>query len=116
MRNNHFILNMYDKKKFSSKLVSQLIYGDTFKIIEKYSNWLKIKNNEDNYIGYIKKRKFKSYLAPTHKINKTFAYLYKKPNKVSKIKQKISFASKVKIIKKKKTFANLIIIGLKKKI
>ena len=116
MRNNYFILNMYNKKIVSSKLVSQLIYGEKFKIIKKYKNWLKIKSNNDNYVGYVKKRKFKSYLVPTHKINKPFAYLYKKPNQVSKIKQKISFGSKVKIIKKKKNFVNLIIIGLKKKI
>ena len=115
MINNYFILNVYDKKNISSKLVSQLIYGEKFKTIKKYKNWLKIKCINDNYIGYIKKRKFEPYFAPTHKINKLFTYLHKRPNKISKMKKKISFGSKIKIIEKKNNFYKFDNYWVKKK-
>ena len=88
MRNNYFILNIYKKKTILSKLSSQLIYGEKFKIIKRHKHWLKIKCLGDNYIGYIKQKKFRPCLIPTHKINKLCASLYKRPNKFTKIKKK----------------------------
>ena len=57
MRNNFFLINVYKKPSVKAKVVTQLIYGDNFKKIKNTGNWLKIKNNLDNYIGYIKKKK-----------------------------------------------------------
>ena len=105
MRSNLSVINVYKKKSIKSKLlVTQLLYGDSFKIIKKKGSWIKIKNNLDGYKGFIKKRNFPSDKKNTHKIYNLYANLYKKPNLKFKTKKKISFGSKIKITEKKKQF------------
>jgi len=99
------VINVYNKKKIKSKLVvTQLLYGDSFKIIKKKGSWIKIKNNLDGYIGFIKKRNFSPNKKNTHKVHNLFANLYTKPNLKFKIKTKISFGSKITITEKKNKF------------
>ena len=104
MRNTDFILNIYEKKNSLSKLTTQLLYGENFTIQKNYTNWIKIKNKYDNYVGYIKKKKFKPKVINTHKVNKLSAEVYKKPNKNFKIKKKLSFCSFISVEKKEKNF------------
>ena len=54
MRSNNSVINVYKKKNIKSEVVTQLLYGDTFKKIKKSGVWIKIKNDKDNYKGYIK--------------------------------------------------------------
>ncbi|MDC0059823.1 SH3 domain-containing protein, partial [Pelagibacteraceae bacterium] len=58
MRNNLPVLNVYKKKTKKSAVVTQLLYGDTFKKLGQYGSWIKIKNDSDKYKGYIVKKKF----------------------------------------------------------
>ena len=58
MINNFSKINIYEEPKTKSKLSSQILYGEKFKIIYKKKNWLKIKTSYDNYVGYIKKKNF----------------------------------------------------------
>ena len=60
MRNNLSFLKVYKKKNIRSEVVTQLLYGDTFKKLSKSGSWIKIKNDIDNYKGYIKYNKFPS--------------------------------------------------------
>ena len=115
MRNTSFILNIYEKKSLSSKLATQLLYGENFTIQKNYRNWIKVKSKYDNYIGYIKKKKFKPKIINTHKINKLFAEIYKKPNKNFKIKKKLSFCSFISVKKKEKNFYKFDNYWIKKK-
>ena len=115
MRNTSFILNVYEKKKLSSKLATQLLYGENFIIQKNYLNWIKIKSKYDNYVGYIKKKKFKSKVINTHKINKLSAEIYKKPNKNFKIKKKLSFCSFISVKKTEKKFYKFDNYWIKKK-
>tara|TARA_Y100000590_G_scaffold446760_1_gene580938 strand:+ start:126 stop:863 length:738 start_codon:yes stop_codon:yes gene_type:complete len=115
MRNTNFILNVYEKKNSSSKLATQLLYGENFIIKNNYLNWIKIKTKYDNYIGYIKKKKFKPRVTNTHKVNKLFAPIYKGPNESSKIKSKISFCSFIRVIDKKNNFYKFDNYWIKKK-
>jgi hypothetical protein len=94
--NNYPIINLYKKSSSKSKIVTQMIYGETFRIINKSTKWIKIKIKEDDYTGYIKKKKFISYLKPTHKVSTLFANIYKKPNFKSKI-GKLPYVSKIKV-------------------
>ena len=55
--NNYPIINLYKKASSKSEVVTQMIYGEGFKVISKTLKWLKIKIKEDKYIGYIKKKK-----------------------------------------------------------
>lgn len=125
MRNNFPVLNVYKKKNKKSEVVTQLLYGDSFKKLEQSGSWIKIRNDLDNYKGYIKSKKFPSNHKSTHKVSNLFANLYTKPNIKNKIKKKISFGSKVKISKKKGKFCkfdnywikknDLVKINIKKK-
>ena len=56
--NNYPVINLYKKSSYKSEMVSQMIYGESFRIISKSKKWLKIKIQEDKYIGYIKRKKF----------------------------------------------------------
>ena len=85
-------------------MVTQLLYGDTFKKLKKIGIWIKIKNDTDNYKGYIKNNKFPHNQKNTHKICSIFATLYSRPNNKNKIKKKLSFGSKIKIVEKKGDF------------
>ena len=61
MKNNYLkssIVNIYSSPSAKSEIISQILYGEKFKILSKNQNWFKIKTNFDNYIGYIKKNKF----------------------------------------------------------
>ena len=58
MLNNFSLTNIYEKPSKKSKLSSQMLYGEKFRIIHKKSKWLKIKTNYDNYIGFIRSKKF----------------------------------------------------------
>ena len=115
MRSNSSVINIYKKNSLKSEVVTQLLYGDTFKKIKKTGTWIKIKNDTDNYKGYIKNNKFLPNQKNTHKICKLYANLYFRPNLKSKIKKKISFGSKVKIIEKKDNFYKVDNSWIKKK-
>ena len=96
--NNYPVISLHKKPSSKSETVTQMIYGEGFKIINKTSKWLKIKIKEDKYIGYINRKKFISYVKPTHKVSVLFARTYKFPNFKNKI-NKLTFASKIKINK-----------------
>ena len=104
MRNNISVINVYKKKSVKSEIVTQLLYGDTFKRLKKFGPWIKIKNNSDNYRGYIKYKKFPKDQNNTHKTFALSSNLYSRPNKKYKIRKKLSFGSKIKVSEKKEKF------------
>lgn len=115
MRNNFSVINVYESKTVKSKVVTQLLYGDTFKIIEKSGLWIKIKNKQDNYKGFIKNKKFPPNHLNTHKVFKLYSNLYAKPNNKNIIKKKLSFGSKIKVLEKKGSFYKFDNLWVKKK-
>ena len=80
------------------------MYGDTFKKLKKVGSWIRIKNDVDNYKGYIKKKIFSSKQKNSHKVFLLYSKLYSKPDAKSKIKKELSFGSKIKVIEKKNNF------------
>ena len=104
MRSNKSVINIYKIKNTKSEVVTQLLYGDTFKKLKKIGSWIKIKNDADNYKGYIKKKIFASNQKNTHKIYNLRTNLYSKPNTKSKVKKQLSFGSKIKVVEKKNNF------------
>ena len=115
MRNNLSVLNVYKTKGLKSEVVTQLLYGDTFKIIKQTRLWLKIKNDLDNYKGYIINKKFPLNQKNTHKVFVLYANLYSRPYNRNKIKKKLSFGSKIKILDKKNNFYKFDNLWIKKK-
>ena len=82
MNKNFFLKKPYTylrkKNKNNSEIVSQIIYGEKFKIIKKINNWFKIKNSYDGYIGYIKKQVISDNFKPSHKIVSLRSFIFKK--------------------------------------
>ena len=68
MKSKFPVLNVYKKKTKKSSVVTQLLYGDTFKNLEQKGSWIRIKNDSDNYKGYIKNKKFNLNDKSTHKV------------------------------------------------
>ena len=114
MRSNKSVLNIYKKQSIKSEVVTQLLYGDTFKKLKKVGSWIRIKNDTDNYKGYTKNKKFSSKQKNSHKVFLLYSKLYSKPDAKSKIKKKLSFGSKIKVIEKKNNFCKFDNLWIKK--
>jgi len=91
-------VNIYKKTSKKSEIISQMIYGDSFKILKKKKKWLKIKVKEDGYVGFVLNKKYSEYVKPTHKVAVLSANIYKKP-KLKNSVGKITFGSKITIEK-----------------
>ena len=85
------ILNICKKPSKKSEIVSQMIYGDSFSVLKKYNQWIKIKTKEDNYIGYVKVNKYLNFIKPTHKVSVLKAKIFNSPYNPKKINE-FSFA------------------------
>ena len=106
-------INLYDRPSFNSKIGSQILYGEKFKVIKKEKKYFKIRTKYDNYIGYIKPRKFLSRFVATHKVGVLKSKIYKYPKDLKKFESKsyLSFSSKIQVFKKKIILLCLIIIN-----
>ena len=102
--NNYPIINLYNKKIITSKIVTQMLYGENFTILRKFVNWYKIKLQTDNYVGFIRKKKFAKPFKPTHKVSVLAANIYGKPYSKAKRSKKLTFSSKIYAKKKYGSF------------
>ena len=101
MQNNYYsiypCINIYERPSNSSKISSQIIYGEKFKILRKVKNFLKIRTSYDRYYGYIKNKKFANKIKPTHKVKVLKSKIYKSNNY-------LPFSSEIQILKRKKNY------------
>ena len=111
MLNNFFnksiIIDVLERPIKNSKVSSQIIYGEKFKVLSEKKNFYKVKNFYDNYIGFIsKKTNLNKKFKPTHKIKTLKSQIYFGAGKKKKIlsNQFLPFGCKLQIIKKNKRF------------
>tara|TARA_Y100000996_G_C22479365_1_gene625499 strand:+ start:408 stop:1160 length:753 start_codon:yes stop_codon:yes gene_type:complete len=108
VKNNFFkspVGNINSKPSINSDVISQILYGEKFEILSKKKNWFKIKTNFDNYVGYIKKNKFKQNFKPTHKVYELKSRIFKRTNsKFLPTNSFLSFASGISIKNIKNNF------------
>ena len=108
MKNNFFKLsvgNINSKPSNNSEVLSQILYGEKFKILSKKNGWLKIKTSFDNYIGYIKNGKYNSDFKPQYKIFKLKSKIFKKiNNKFLPTNNFLFFASGISIKRRDKIY------------
>ena len=101
MQNNYYsiypCINIYEKPSINSKVSSQIIYGERFKVLKKIKNFLKIKTYYDKYYGYIKKKKFVTKTNPTHKVKVLKTKIYKSNSF-------LPFSSEIEILKRHKNY------------
>ena len=85
MKNNFFynfsLGNINSKPSNNSETLSQILYGEKFKLLKTQKNWVKIKTHFDNYIGFIKKNNFNKNFHPTFKIKKIKSRIFIKKKK-----------------------------------
>ncbi len=85
------VIPMRKLPSHKSEMINQVLFGETFKILEKKENWSFIKLSHDNYIGWISnsqykkrvKKKIESYIS-----NKTYCNI-----KINHIKQPLVLGS-----------------------
>jgi len=110
VHNNFFCnipyINLYDRPSYNSKIRSQILYGEKFKILKKERTFSKIKTEYDNYIGYIKHFKHLNRFVGTHKVIVLKSRIFKYPKNLKKFKSKkfLTFSSKIQVLKKKNGF------------
>ena len=91
---NYTVSNIYSKPSLNSEVVSQILYGEKFRILSKKDKWIKIKTYYDKYIGYIKNKKFIEYFNPSHKIFVLKSTIFiRRKNKFYKTNNFLYFAS-----------------------
>ena len=101
MQNNYYstysCINIYERPSINSKISSQIIYGEKFKVLRKIKNFLKIKTFYDRYHGYIKNKKIINKINPTHKVKVL-------KTRINKSNNFLPFSSEIEIIKRKKNY------------
>ena len=106
MKNNFFFKkqfsNIYKKASRKSEVTSQILYGEKFKVLSKYKEWIKIKSSFDNYTGYIKNNNYVDELFPKYKVYTLKAKIFNKLNK--KNKNFLPFGSKIEVISENKNY------------
>ena len=109
MKNNFYFKgnfsNIYKEPCRSSEVISQIIYGEKFKIFFKRRNWIKIKSTYDNYVGYIENKKYIQNFNPKYKVNSLKAKIYKKPNSISN--NYLPLGSKLRVEKENKFYIKI---------
>jgi len=90
-------INIYEQPSINSKISSQIIYGEKFKVLKKVKSFLKIRTSYDRYTGYVKDKNFIKKFKPSHKVKALKARVYKSNNF-------LPFSSEIEIIKKKKNY------------
>ena len=103
--NNLTITNLYKKKSLKSKIDTQLLYGENFRVIKKVSNWKKIRIERDGYTGFIKGRKFSYAIKANFKVSVLKAKLFSKPNIKKSLNKFLTYDSRLKVNEKKGKFA-----------
>tara|TARA_Y100001970_G_scaffold80923_1_gene102682 strand:+ start:20803 stop:21546 length:744 start_codon:yes stop_codon:yes gene_type:complete len=98
--NNLPVINLYKNKSKKSKVDTQLLYGENFRVLKKYKGWKKIKIEKDGYIGYVQNVNFSIPIKPNFKVSVLKAELFSKPEPKKKIKKFLSYNSSIRIIKK----------------
>ena len=101
MKNNFFCnksyVNIFERPSNESKISSQILYGEKFKVLKRKKNFLKIKTLYDKYYGYIKNRNFKNKINPTHKVKVL-------KTRINRSNNYLPFLSKIEILEKKKNY------------
>ncbi|VAV86241.1 Dipeptidyl peptidase VI, partial [hydrothermal vent metagenome] len=64
---NLSIVPLRSEPSDTSELISQVIYGDFFKVLEQRKNWSKIRLAFDNYEGWIDNKQYKEILEKDFK-------------------------------------------------
>ena len=94
------IRNIYKRPSTNSEVSSQIIYGEKVRVLGTKNKWIKIRTLSDNYSGYIKKEKLKRKLKIIFKTSKLKTRIFSQ----NKIKDFLTFNSRLPVLSKRKNF------------
>ena len=103
LSNSYSVINLYKKASTKSEVVTQMLYGESFSILERNGRWLKIKIKEDGYKGFIQNKNFSEFLKPSHKVSVLKAKIYRLPDKSKRV-DIMPFGSKIKVLRRENNF------------
>ena len=89
------LANLRKNPNIGSNLETQLIYGETIKVISHKNNWSNVCAKEDNYIGWIKTKLIGNKTKKTHKIRELCTFVFLKPDEKSRVISKLYLNSKL---------------------
>ena len=109
MQNNFYFTgkfsNIYKNPSKNSEVISQIIYGEKFKILSKNKSWIKIKTLFDDYKGFIKNSKYEEKFNPKYKVSSLKARIFKRPG--VRTNSWLTFASKLSVLEKNKNYIKI---------
>ena len=109
MQNNFYFINnysnIYKKPSKQSEVISQIIYGEKFKILAKNKSWIKIKTLFDNYKGFIKNSKYVEKFSSNYKVSSLKAKIFKKPG--IKTNSWLPLASKLSVFEQNRNYVKI---------
>ena len=89
--------------------VRQLVYGDTFRVLEENEGFSFGFSNFDGYVGYIQKDKLKKQIRQTtHWVSSIATHIYAQPDIKKKCLGSLSFGSQLEIVNDEKNFCETI--------
>ncbi len=109
MQNNFYFIgnfsNIYKNPSRKSEVTSQIVYGEKFKTLAKYKDWIKIKTLFDNYKGFIKNSKYIEKFSPNYKVSSLKAKIYKKPG--IRTSSWLPLASRLSVIEQNRNYVKI---------
>ena len=91
--------SMKSKPSENSSLETECLFGETVKILERYSDWLNCRLSTDNYCGWIKKSDLGKLKKITHRVLAPRTYIYKEANPKSNVAMHLTLGSQLCIEK-----------------
>ena len=89
--------------------VRQLVYGDTFRVLEENDGFSFGFNKFDGYVGYIQNEKLKKRSAKTtHWVSSLSTQIYEQPDIKKEYLSSLSFGSQLEIVNAEKDFCETI--------
>ena len=89
--------------------VRQLVYGDTFRVLEENEGFSFGFSNFDGYVGYIQKDKLKKQIRQTtHWVSSIATHIYAQPDLKKECLGSLSFGSQLEIVNVEKNFCETI--------
>ncbi len=92
------VISLYQKASLMSKVTTQALYGENFKVLEKHKKWYLIELKDDNYKGWTSEYNNKIFFETTHIVNVSNTWVLSSPNIKSKPLMKLFSGSKLKVL------------------
>jgi len=89
------IAELREKPTSTSSLLTECVYGESFKVLSVKNGWMYGTLITDNYSGWLKKIVLGTYFQPSHRVVVPNTFLYRYPDEKSDVHQCLSIGSMI---------------------